>query len=81
MRASVGTMLYPTSSPMAVPKQKQSHSRTTKRRSQHKLTAPSYNACPQCHSPRRPHHVCPTCGHYAGREIVHVHDHDHDHDH
>ena len=66
---------------MAVPKQKQSHSRTTKRRSQHKLTAPSYKACPQCHSRRRPHHVCPTCGHYAGREIVHVHDHDHDHDH
>ena len=66
---------------MAVPKQKQSHSRTTKRRSQHKLTAPSYNSCPQCHSPRRPHHVCPTCGHYAGREIVHVHEHDHDHDH
>ncbi|MBJ7522124.1 MAG: 50S ribosomal protein L32 [Solirubrobacteraceae bacterium] len=68
---------------MAVPKQKQSHSRTTKRRSQHKLTAPSYNSCPQCHSPRRPHRVCPTCGFYAGREVVAPasggHDHDHDH--
>ncbi|MGI8580510.1 MAG: 50S ribosomal protein L32 [Solirubrobacteraceae bacterium] len=66
---------------MAVPKQKQSHSRTTKRRSQHKLTAPSYNSCPQCHQPRRPHHVCPSCGTYAGREIlaadVSAHDHDH----
>ncbi len=66
---------------MAVPKQKQSHSRTTKRRSQHKLAKATYNACPQCHSPRRPHRVCPTCGYYAGKEVVHVHDHAHDHDH
>ena len=64
---------------MAVPKQKQSHSRTTKRRSQHKVAAPSFNSCPNCHSPRRPHRVCAVCGHYGGREIVHVHDHDHEH--
>ena len=32
--------------------------------------APTYNACPQCHSPRRPHRVCPTCGSYRGREVV-----------
>jgi len=67
---------------MAVPKQKQSHARTSKRRSQHKIAAPSYNACPQCHGPRRPHRVCPACGHYAGREVVTApaeHDHDHDH--
>jgi large subunit ribosomal protein L32 len=55
---------------MAVPKQKQSHSRTMKRRSQHKLRAATYNECPQCHSPRRPHRVCPSCGTYAGREIL-----------
>jgi large subunit ribosomal protein L32 len=68
---------------MAVPKQKQSHSRTHKRRSQHKLSAAVYNSCPQCHSPRRPHRVCPTCGYYGGREVVAPdpgHDH-HDHDH
>ena len=56
--------------PMAVPKQKQSHARTTKRRAQHKVVAPAYNACPQCHSPRLPHRVCPTCGYYKGREVV-----------
>ena len=72
---------YPSRSPMAVPKQKQSHSRTSKRRAQHKISAPTYNACPTCHSPRLPHRVCPTCGSYAGREVVHVHDHDHDHEH
>ena len=74
--------LHPSSPPMAVPKQKQSHSRTTKRRSQHKITAPSINACPQCRQPRRPHRVCPHCGFYGGREVVRPrHDHDHDHDH
>jgi large subunit ribosomal protein L32 len=66
---------------MAVPKQKQSHARTNKRRSTHKVAAPSFNECPTCHSPRRPHRVCPVCGSYAGREVVHVHDHDHDHTH
>ncbi len=55
---------------MAVPKSKQSHARTTQRRSQHKITAPTYNECPQCHSPRRPHRVCPVCGSYRGREVV-----------
>ena len=66
---------------MAVPKQKQSHARTAQRRAQHKITAPAVNGCPQCRRPRRPHRVCPHCGFYGGREVVHVHDHDHDHDH
>jgi large subunit ribosomal protein L32 len=55
---------------MAVPKQKQSHARTSQRRSQHKLQATGYNLCPQCHSPRLPHRVCPVCGHYRGREVI-----------
>jgi large subunit ribosomal protein L32 len=55
---------------MAVPKQKQSHSRTNKRRSQHKVSAPSVVDCPHCHSPRLPHRVCAVCGYYAGREVV-----------
>ena len=55
---------------MAVPKQKQSHSRTNKRRSQHKIDAPPVNLCPQCHSARRPHRVCPECGYYGGRLVV-----------
>jgi large subunit ribosomal protein L32 len=55
---------------MAVPKQKQSHSRTNKRRSQHKAAVPAWNSCPQCHSPRLPHRVCPECGYYGGRQVV-----------
>ena len=52
-----------------------SAARTTRSR------APTINACPQCRQPRLPHRVCPHCGFYAGREVVHVHDHDHDHEH
>jgi large subunit ribosomal protein L32 len=71
---------YPSASPMAVPKQKQSHARTSKRRAQHKIAAPAVNSCPQCHQPRRPHRVCPHCGSYGGRPVVDVTaDHDHDH--
>ena len=55
---------------MAVPKQKQSHARTNKRRSQHKITPPGTHECPQCHSPKLSHRVCRTCGYYAGREVV-----------
>jgi large subunit ribosomal protein L32 len=55
---------------MAVPKQKQSHSRTNKRRSQHKITPPRLQSCPHCHQPMLPHRVCPNCGYYKGREVV-----------
>ncbi len=54
---------------MAVPKQKQSHSRSSKRRATHKITPPSLRACPQCHEPRLPHRVCPVCGHYKGEQV------------
>ena len=55
---------------MAVPKQRQSHSRTNKRRSQHKICAPALAVCPRCGAPRIPHRVCGECGTYAGREVV-----------
>jgi large subunit ribosomal protein L32 len=55
---------------MAVPKQKQSHSRTNKRRSTHKISSPTQSACPNCGAPRMPHRVCANCRTYAGREIL-----------
>jgi large subunit ribosomal protein L32 len=55
---------------MAVPKQRQSHARTNKRRSQHKIVPPSLSTCPRCGEPRLPHRVCGTCGTYAGRTAV-----------
>jgi large subunit ribosomal protein L32 len=55
---------------MAVPKRRQSHARTNKRRSQHKISAPALAVCPRCGAPRIPHRVCGECGTYAGREVV-----------
>jgi large subunit ribosomal protein L32 len=54
---------------MAVPKRKTSKSRRDKRRTHVKLTTPTLVECSQCHQPKRPHHVCPTCGTYRGREV------------
>lgn len=59
---------------MAVPKQKQSHSRTNKRRSQHKITTKNVHECPRCGEPKLPHRVCGGCGFYAGRDAVEVED-------
>lgn len=54
---------------MAVPKRKTSKARRDKRRTHVKLALSAVVECPQCHGPRRPHHVCPTCGTYKGREV------------
>ena len=55
---------------MAVPKQRQSRSRTRKRRAQHRIAPPGLRACPQCGEPGLPHRVCLNCGSYRGREVV-----------
>jgi large subunit ribosomal protein L32 len=65
---------------MAVPKKKQAHSRTATRRANHRIEAPAVSECPRCHSPRRPHRVCPECGTYAGREVVSQLGLDHEHE-
>jgi large subunit ribosomal protein L32 len=56
----------------ALPKRKTAKARRDKRRSHLGLTAPRVEECPQCHSPKLPHHVCPTCGTYAGREVIEI---------
>ena len=56
---------------MAVPKQKKGRGATHTRRSANsKLAAPARSVCPRCGAPKRPHHVCPTCGYYKDREVV-----------
>jgi len=55
---------------MALPKRKTAKARQGERRSHLSLTPPALVNCPQCGSPRLPHHVCPTCGSYAGREVI-----------
>ncbi|MBA7514713.1 50S ribosomal protein L32 [subsurface metagenome] len=56
----------------ALPKRKYAKARQGKRRGHLKLSPPSLEYCPQCHSPKLPHHVCLTCGSYAGREAVEI---------
>ncbi len=53
-----------------VPKKKSPKSRQGKRRSHLRMHAPKLSECPQCHNARLPHHACPTCGYYKGREAI-----------
>jgi large subunit ribosomal protein L32 len=55
---------------MAVPKRKTSPSRRNMRRSHHALKAVGIVECSNCGEPKRPHHVCAACGHYADREVA-----------
>lgn len=55
---------------MAVPKKKTSKSRKGMRRSHHAVSAVAHAECKNCGELKRPHHVCPSCGHYDGREVV-----------
>jgi len=55
---------------MAVPKTKISKSRRNMRRSHDALASSSFQECPNCGELKRPHHVCESCGHYAGREVT-----------
>jgi large subunit ribosomal protein L32 len=40
------------------------------RRAHDALVAANPAECPNCGELKRPHHVCPSCGHYAAREVV-----------
>lgn len=57
---------------MALPKKKYAKARQGKRRSHLALRIPTLVDCPQCHSLKLPHHVCLTCGSYAGREVIEI---------
>jgi len=59
---------------VAVPKKKTSASKRGMRRAHASLEAPALVECPQCHKMKRPHHVCPFCGYYDGREVIAVED-------
>lgn len=57
---------------MALPKRKTSKARRDKRRSHFGMNPPRLQECPQCHSPKLPHYACPTCGSYAGRQVIEI---------
>ncbi|NWG46320.1 MAG: 50S ribosomal protein L32 [Alphaproteobacteria bacterium] len=55
---------------MAVPKRKTSPSRRNLRRSHDALTPMAFGECANCGEMKRPHHVCPSCGYYKGKEVA-----------
>ena len=54
----------------ALPKRKISHTAQGKRRSHLGIEMPQMEPCPQCHSLKLSHHVCPTCGTYKGEQVL-----------
>ncbi len=56
----------------ALPKRRLSRSRQGSRAAHRAVRPPVLELCPQCHSPRLPHHACPTCGTYNGREVIKI---------
>lgn len=55
---------------MAVPKRKKTRSRRDMRRSHDAITPANYAECPNCGENKLPHHICPSCGQYDGREVL-----------
>ncbi len=55
---------------MALPKRKHSKARRDKSRTHWKLRIAQSGKCPQCAGAVLPHHVCPHCGQYRGRQVL-----------
>lgn len=55
---------------MAVPKKKTSPSRRSMRRAHDALKKVASMECPQCGERKLPHHICPACGQYKGRQVL-----------
>ena len=52
-----------------LPKRKLSRARQAKRMSHVAYQKPTLSRCPTCQNLKRPHLMCPICGHYDGREV------------
>jgi large subunit ribosomal protein L32 len=55
-----------------LPKKRYPKARQGKRRSHLALKLTGLTRCARCRAMRRPHHACPVCGYYKGREAVEV---------
>jgi large subunit ribosomal protein L32 len=55
---------------MATPKKRLSRSKRGMRRAHDFLVPQTVNNCSNCAAIVLPHHVCPSCGYYKGKEIV-----------
>ncbi|MBO7392994.1 MAG: 50S ribosomal protein L32 [Abditibacteriota bacterium] len=59
---------------MPLPKRRHSNQRTRLRRTHYKLVKRAVGVCPRCHAPAQPHHACPSCGYYKGRQVLKIDD-------
>jgi len=55
---------------VALPKVKLSKSKKGRRRSHLALALAQIQPCPNCKHMKRPHAICPNCGHYNGKEVI-----------
>jgi len=56
---------------MGVPKGKTSKAnRRMNRAARYTMEGPALATCPQCHAYKQPHHACPECGYYNGKQVV-----------
>jgi large subunit ribosomal protein L32 len=56
---------------MAVPKRRQSKSRSAIRRAQvMKKPVPNFVPCPRCGEPKQSHRMCEGCGYYRDRLVI-----------
>ena len=55
-----------------LPKRKISKGRRDRRRAHDSLTAVVLVQCSHCGEMRLQHTVCPSCGHYQGREVISI---------
>ncbi|MEW6567086.1 MAG: 50S ribosomal protein L32 [Chloroflexota bacterium] len=55
-----------------LPKRKHSKGRRNRRRAHDALNPRQLITCPNCGEKTLPHRVCPSCGHYAGKEVIEV---------
>ena len=53
---------------MPVPRRRRSKAKKGMNRAHKSLDAIQDSKCPKCQASKLPHRVCPSCGHYAGRE-------------
>ncbi len=59
---------------MAIPKRRQSKTRSRKRRSHDAVKPVALQGCAQCGQPTPSHTACPTCGYYMGRIVIQMED-------
>jgi large subunit ribosomal protein L32 len=59
---------------MPVPKRRTSSAKRDRRRSHDALSSPGLATCANCDARIVPHRVCPSCGHYGGRQVIAVAD-------